>query len=993
MHYANVDSRKVRIKDPAQTKNMQTSQNILKKRVLHDSYNDHVIFQHLDTIFEKKQVIIVGRTKKNHSVAVKLNNVKPHIVIGYYDGCIDYLKRYIRHSKFMKKCRGAYYPRVKPDEMDLDMEFNVIQGQDIVSPLEHKKSTFLKITCSNVWDYWTVKRIVQGKQFDVPLVFKYGKQIDIHDFNTFEKKYSIKKKQTSITECKIYNDQVNIPLQYFIENDLYSCSWFKVCGALRENCDTTCDLEYEGHVENCNVTGMAPWKIFSFDIESLPPPRENNPGKFDFPKPEKDPIITICGTLTLKQLEYHAWILCPDGLDYKLYDVDGFEASTSKVYSFVSEKEMLLHFVNFINTQDIDFIQGHNCIRFDADYIIKRLNTLECTGINMSRLKKHQTKIDTSTFSSSQKGSIDRFKLAIPGRVVLDSYDIMKDQHNESSYKLDNLAQKYLGTKKVPMDYDKIYPKFQTYQGRLELAVYCLKDAWLVHALLEKLCKLNVILQMANVTGISMKDVIDRGQGIRTIALMIRYSKKHSYFIPRVKPNKEEETFKGAVVVDPTVGYYTDAVSCLDFASLYPSIMQAMNMSYETLVSNEKIKKMNWIEGEDVRTIPDYELVDGKLKITHNPNNPSFVTSKVRLGLLPEMLETLLAERKKVKKMMKAEVPHSTMYNVYNGRQLGLKVVCNSIYGFTGASVGFLPCKLIASSVTKYGRGLTLKTKSIIENHEEWGKNGHGCKCIYGDTDSVFVHMPRSLVNGKDREELIQNAHKMGEKMAEYITGKFLNPVFLEYEKTYCPYLLLKKKRYAGYKYEPGLPPKLHLKGIEAVRRDFAPLLVDTQKKLLNTLIIEQNVQKGCTLVHNIVKDLFMDKLPLNMFIMSKKLSRDPADYASKGPHVQLALKLAKKDPVQAPVSGDRVEYVIHIGSKMMSERACLPKDIIDGKHMVDLNYYFEKQLKAPMLRIFKVIKEIRNPEQYFKTKAIKKRLPTGKNMFAHWKKKPRIVQ
>ncbi len=252
--------------------------------------------------------------------------------------------------------------------------------------------------------------------------------------------------------------------------------------------------------------------------------------------------------------------------------------------------------------------------------------------------------------------------------------------------------------------------------------------------------------------------------------------------------------------------------------------------------------------------------------------------------------------------------------------------------------------------------------------------------------------MPRSLVDGKTREELVENAHKMGEIMAEHVTKQFLKPVFLEYEKTYCPYLLLKKKRYAGYKYEPGVPAKLHLKGIEAVRRDFAPLLVDTQKKLLNALIIEQNVQKGCDIIHQTVKDLFKDKLPLKMFIMSKKLSRDPNDYTSKAPHVELALKLAKKDPNSAPVSGDRVEYVIFVGSQMMSKRACLPKDILDGKKMVDLKYYFEKQLRIPMLRILKMVKQIKNPEQYFKVTSFKKRAPTGKNMFASWVKKPKII-
>ena len=50
----------------------------------------------------------------------------------------------------------------------------------------------------------------------------------------------------------------------------------------------------------------------------------------------------------------------------------------------------------------------------------------------------------------------------------------------------------------MPMDYDMIYPKYHTLEGRLDLAIY--KDAWLVYKLMDKLCKLTVISQMANVT-------------------------------------------------------------------------------------------------------------------------------------------------------------------------------------------------------------------------------------------------------------------------------------------------------------------------------------------------------------------------------------------------------------------------------------------------------------------------------------------------------------
>ena len=248
----------------------------------------------------------------------------------------------------------------------------------------------------------------------------------------------------------------------------------------------------------------------------------------------------------------------------------------------------------------------------------------------------------------------------------------MKDQHNEASYKLDDLAESYLGTKKVPMDYNEIYPKYHTLDGRIDLAVYCVKDAWLVYKLLDKLCKLTCVSQMANVTGISMKDVLSRGQGIRTMSLMLRYSKKRT--IPLMMPKQKiksktvrrrrlgknlqmedvevevESSFQGAVVVDPDAGFYTDAVSCLDFASLYPSIMVSMNMSYETIVNYNTIEKMGWKEDKDVRSIPDYEIVDGKLVTTQNKNNPGFVMNKKRLGILPEILSDLWQERKRVKK-------------------------------------------------------------------------------------------------------------------------------------------------------------------------------------------------------------------------------------------------------------------------------------------------------------------------------------------------------
>lgn len=95
---------------------------------------------------------------------------------------------------------------------------------------------------------------------------------------------------------------------------------------------------------------------------------------------------------------------------------------------------------------------------------------------------------------------------------------------------------------------------------------------------------------------------------------------------------------------------------------------------------------------------------------------------------------------------------------VQNGRQLALKISANSVYGFTGATVGQLPCLPIASSVTAYGRNLLLETRSFVEktytiangykyNAEVKLLNLFSDIClsnlsfqvIYGDTDSVSL--------------------------------------------------------------------------------------------------------------------------------------------------------------------------------------------------------------------------------------------------------------
>lgn len=55
-----------------------------------------------------------------------------------------------------------------------------------------------------------------------------------------------------------------------------------------------------------------------------------------------------------------------------------------------------------------------------------------------------------------------------------------------------------------------------------------------------------------------------------------------------------------------------------------------------------------------------------------------------------------------------------------------------------------------------------------------------------------------------------------GKAAADFVTTKFVNPIKLEFEKVYYPYLLINKKRYAGlYWTKPEKYDKMDAKGIE----------------------------------------------------------------------------------------------------------------------------------------------------------------------------------
>ena len=111
-------------------------------------------------------------------------------------------------------------------------------------------------------------------------------------------------------------------------------------------------------------------------------------------------------------------------------------------------------------------------------------------------------------------------------------------------------------------------------------------------------------------------------------------------------------------MIEPKKGFYSCPIATLDFASLYPSIMMAHNLCYTTLIEPHHLASLGLVPEEDYIRTPSGDL---------------FVKPHVRKGILPTILEDLLAARKKAKADLKKETDPFKKA-VLDGRQLALKV-------------------------------------------------------------------------------------------------------------------------------------------------------------------------------------------------------------------------------------------------------------------------------------------------------------------------------
>lgn len=577
----------------------------------------------------------------------------------------------------------------------------------------------------------------------------------------------------------------------------------------QSNCQIEAEMSYRDLIAHKPVgewSKMAPLRILSFDIECAG-------RKGIFPEANHDSVIQIANVVTRygEKKPFVRNVFCLDTTS---------SIVATQILSFDKESDMLAEWRNFLERVDPDIITGYNIANFDFPYLLDRAKHLKVHNFEYWSRTRVKSVAKETNFSSKQMGNRDTKATNTNGRLQLDMLQLVQRDHHLRSYTLNSVCSHFLGEQKEDVHHSMITELFEgTPESRRRLALYCLKDAYLPQRLIDKLSCIENYTEMARVTGVPFNFLLARGQQVKFLSQLFRKALEQKLVIPNLRSESSEEQYEGATVIEPTRGYYDVPIATLDFASLYPSIMQAHNLCYTTLIKKRDIEKWNLKKDEDYIV---------------TPNGDMFVTTKQRKGLLAQILEELLAARKQAKRELAVETDPFKKA-VLNGRQLALKISANSVYGLTGATNGKLPCLEIASSTTAFGRTMIERTKMEVEQRYTIANGySHDAQVIYGDTDSVMVKF-----GTKDLAE----AMKLGEDAAQFVSSKFIKPIKLEFEKVYFPYLLINKKRYAGlYWTRPEKYDKMDTKGIETVRRDNCLLVQTVIEKVLRMILIDQDV-------------------------------------------------------------------------------------------------------------------------------------------------------
>ncbi len=554
------------------------------------------------------------------------------------------------------------------------------------------------------------------------------------------------------------------------------------------------------------------------------------------------------------------------------------DSPTDDAYELVADEATLLRrFLDHVAQADPDLLTGWNVIEFDLAYLERKAGQL---GIPFA-LGRGGERATVLAPRSPRQPHIAR----VGGRVVLDGIATLRAAtFSFESFRLEDVAQELVGRgKRIEHGGDPVEEIKRLHaHDKVALAAYNLEDCRLVLDIFATTDLVGFAMERQALTGLPL----DR-QGGSVAAfdnLYLPRLHRRGYVAPDVGDGLDFIGSPGGWVMDSVAGLF-DNVLVLDFKSLYPSIIRTFAIDPLGLA----------VPGED--PIPGFESA-----------------TFARTGhILPELIEGLWSARDEAKRRRDA------------ARSRAIKILMNSFYGVLGSGgCRFFNPKL-ASSITLRGHEIIQQSRALIEER--------GLRVIYGDTDSLFVHVGPE--DAKECERIGTGlATELNAYWAEHLAATYRldSHLELEFETHYRRFLMPttrgsdkgSKKRYAGT-LGSGPDAQLVVKGLEAVRTDWTPLARRFQRELLTRVFANEPWREWMAALARSVRAGELD----DELVYRKRIRRRLEEYERNvPPHVQAARKLGR--PVR------EIRYVI-------TTRGAEPIDLPHGR--LDYEHYLSRQL------------------------------------------------
>lgn len=599
-------------------------------------------------------------------------------------------------------------------------------------------------------------------------------------------------------------------------------------------------------------------------------------------RPFRPPLTYISFDIENSLIDRRIFCLCG------VVETDGGTAEPFRLSG--PEADILRGFFRILVEKDPDIITGYNIGGYDIPLMLERAQALGLaeTELTFGRNRANLSEAGERVWRAH-------------GRVVADAWWSARQILHPKQESLQFVSMLMLGEGKLDVDRRNMDQEWA--KDSASVLEYCEHDARLALRILRKLKAIDRATDMASVANLYLEEGLNGRTSTLVDSLLVRAADRRKIGVPPTHRAKRDSQIEGGYVHTIKAARY-EWVIVLDFKSMYPSIIISKNICFTTLA-------------EDGETVA--------------PTGAHFVTRERRVGLIPEILKDLMAQRDALKRKAKeATNPEDAKY--YGGLQESVKILMNSFYGVLASSFYRFTNPDIGAAITAFARQ---SIKEVIDTVE-----ADGGEVIYSDTDSIFV---------RSKVPTLEGARAYGEELSSKFSKQGAT---MEFQSVFSAFFSHgAKKRYVARQVWP--KEEMIVRGYETRRTDSFELQVEALNEVFG-LVLDGRTEEAVKRARDLVRQVREGQVPVEKLVVARSVRAESeynADTKDALPFLRVFKKL--KEEGYDVIPGMKVAWIVTDSRKTPQE----VEPVMEGRKFEgtpDCGYYAER-LAQTLARVTEV--------------------------------------